>query len=659
MAKAVWGIDISKYSIKAVRVEDQGGNLFVTAADVVTIPASPDPEKADENLRDGLVELKARNGIGRQIVICSMPTSTFNRIIRLPPVEPEKLPEIVNYEAQSQIPFPLDEVIWDFQPVDREYGTGEEREVMLFAVKREIVEHFLTTIEQVGLNVDCVQFAPVALYNFLAYDQDVKEGAIALDFGADNSDLVLMDGTKFWIRNIPITGNQLTKAVQNAFKMNFAEAEKLKRKASGAQTEKAGKILEALQPVYGELTSEMHRSLGYFKSMSKGAKFAKVILLGNASKAANLSRYIQQSLQMPAVRIQKLNNIGLSPRVDQAILTANLSSLGTALGLAIQGLHHSSNNINLLPVPFVRKKQIARKAPVVAVAAALLMVTAVIGYVINDGRLAQLKGKGAAVEAAMADYTNQVNRLASVKDVTPWKTKLETLRNMFVERDLPLRVMDAINANLPDNGPAVKQDGDKVWVLRWDLWEEFTTTAPEGRLTEVPRPPDAGGGMPVAKYYMPLPQERLFRLELEVALLKSAVVQLDAGVKLLETKLINIKRQDSVTQRKIIKFEDARGCLLQVKGLRAVDPKRRDLWAADDAWNGSFSITDTSPRKGLLAEEVIRDRFGGEGSKMFEEYPDEYYIYVVSITYISESWAPKPPPAPGATPGGPTPPAGS
>lgn len=644
MAKAVWGIDISKFSIKAVRLEDQGGNLFVTGVDVLNIPASPDPEKADENLREGLLELKKRNGIGRQIAVCSMPTSTFNRIIRLPPVEPDKLAEIVNYEAQSQIPFPLDEVIWDFQAVDREYGTGEEREVMLFAVKREIVEHFLTVVEPVGLNIDMVQFAPIALYNFLAYDQDVKEGAMAIDFGADNTDLVLMDGSKFWIRNIPITGNQITKSIQNAFKLNFAEAEKLKRKASGAQTEKAGKILEAIQPVYGELTSEMHRSLGYFKSMSKGAKFAKVILLGNASKTLNLSRYIQQSLQMPANRIQKLETIQFA-KGDEALYNANLGSLGTALGLALQGLHRGRNNINLLPVPFVRKKQIAKKAPVVATAAALLLATAVIGYVINGGRLEKLTSKSGDVEAALTNYNNQIAELDRVKNIKEQEDKLAILKEMYCERDLSLRVIDAVNANLPDNGPANKQDGDKMWILRWDLREEVA-----GDLEKTPVEVSATGATPPNRYYMPPAKNRVLKLELEVALDKNGAQTLEGGSRMLQARLLNIKYDASIQSGKIVKYEDTRGCLLQIKGLKAVDPQKRDTWAAEDAFRTSFSINDKKARRILLPEEVLNDRFGGNADKDFEHWPNEYFVFVVSIHYIPEYLIPPPTPPAGGTP---------
>ena len=41
--------------------------------------------------------------------------SSFARFIKLPPVEPKKIPEIVRFEAIQQIPFPLDDVEWSYQ----------------------------------------------------------------------------------------------------------------------------------------------------------------------------------------------------------------------------------------------------------------------------------------------------------------------------------------------------------------------------------------------------------------------------------------------------------------------------------------------------------------------------------------------------------------
>ena len=221
MGRGVWGIDVSKYSVKAAKLERKGDAVELTGLDVIQYTSAGTGEDGalDDQIKDALADLKANNKIGGDKVVLSLPGhSTFNRLVKLPPVDDSKIPEIVKYEAQSQIPFNIDEVIWDYQLIDRVYGPGEEKEVILFAIKRDIVEQFLDNIKEVGLNVDAVQFGPVALYNFLCRDQGVGDSAVALDMGSDNTDLVIVDGTKFWIRNLPITGNDITRALQKAFR---------------------------------------------------------------------------------------------------------------------------------------------------------------------------------------------------------------------------------------------------------------------------------------------------------------------------------------------------------------------------------------------------------------------------------------------------------
>ena len=375
MAKGVWGIDVSKYSVKAARLEGAKGDVTLTALDVIKY-AGGDQEGLDDQIREAISALKDNNKIGGERVVISLPGhSTINRLVKLPPVEDAKIPEIIAYEAQSQIPFNIEEVIWDYQIIQREYQTGEEKEVILFAIKRDTVEQFLDGIKDVGLNIDTVQFGPIALYNFLVYDQDVGKACVALDVGSDNTDMLIIDGPKFWIRNLPITGNDITRALQKAFNIPFGEAEKLKLKAS--QSQQAQKIFNAIQPVMRDLVGEIHRSIGYYKSVSRQIRFNRLLLLGNATKTLNFQKFVSQSLQMPAARIQKLNHIEAGG-VDQGLLNNALPSLGAALGLAIQGLGESDNKINLLPPIYVKRKELKKKQPFLlgAVAAIYLLVAA-------------------------------------------------------------------------------------------------------------------------------------------------------------------------------------------------------------------------------------------------------------------------------------------
>ncbi|HEU4338464.1 MAG TPA: type IV pilus assembly protein PilM, partial [Planctomycetota bacterium] len=471
MGRGVWGIDVSKFSVKAIRLEAGPSGLVLNQVGVMPYEGtdSGEPVNLDSEIRHSLAELKVRLKIGSERVVLSLPGhSTFNRLIKLPPVQDGKLEEVVRYEAQSQIPFPIDEVIWDYQFVDRPYAPGEEKEVILFAIKKEIVEQFLANIADIGLNVEAIQFAPVALYNFLSFDQDIGTSCIAIDMGADNADLLVVDGSKFWIRNLPITGNDITKSLQKAFKVSFAEAEKLKRKA--ASTPQAQKIFNAAQPVIRDLIGEVHRSIGYYKSISKQVRFEKVLVLGNASRFVNFQKFVSQTLQMPAVRVSKLNRIAIGGSLDAAHLADDLNTISTAIGLALQGWNESHNKVNLLPPAFRKSREMKRKQPLVGVAAVGLLALVGAMWVMADTEKTDLGRKLAVANNLGKDVAAQkekfeASKAAAEKVLSP----LVKLESMIREKDTLVRVMNLIHANIPDNAGTSSK---KMWILEWDVRDE-------------------------------------------------------------------------------------------------------------------------------------------------------------------------------------------
>jgi type IV pilus assembly protein PilM len=474
MGRGVWGIDVSKFSIKAARLEAGPSGMILSQVGVMPYEGtdSGEPVNLDSEIRHSLAELKVRLKIGSDKVVLSLPGhSTFNRLIKLPPVQEGKLEEVVRYEAQSQIPFPIDEVIWDYQIVERQYAPGEEKEVILFAIKKEIVEQFLANIADIGLNVEAIQFAPVALYNFLSYDQDIGNSCIAIDMGADNADLLVVDGAKFWIRNLPITGNDITKSLQKAFKVSFAEAEKLKRKA--ASTPQAQKIFNAAQPVIRDLIGEVHRSIGYYKSISKQVRFEKVLVLGNASRFVNFQKFVSQTLQMPAVRVTKLNRIAVGGSLDAAHVAEDLTTISTSIGLALQGWDESNNRVNLLPPAFRKSREMKRKQPLVAVAAAGLLALVGTMWAMGDSEAKELKGKLNLSSTIAKEIIAQKEKFkAAEKEGNRVELPLKRLESLVRDKDTLLRVMNLIHPNIPDNGNLTLPGARKVWILEWDVVDE-------------------------------------------------------------------------------------------------------------------------------------------------------------------------------------------
>ena len=293
--RAVWGIDIGQAGLKAVRLKyaSQAEQVLAVAYDYIPHPkilSQPDAIPR-ELIKQALETFLSRNDVAGDLVAISLPGhSALARFIQLPPVESSKVADVVKYEARQQIPFALEDVIWDFQTLGggiEESGFMLGAEVGLFAMKTEQVYEALRPFTESKVEVEVVQIAPLALYNFHCYDtlgvrrstedQFVapEEHTILLDMGTDNTTLLVTNGEKIWIRNVPVGGNHFTRALTKEMKLTFAKAEHLKCNATKSPDPRA--VFQALRPVFNDYVSEIQRSIGYFSSVNRDAKISKII----------------------------------------------------------------------------------------------------------------------------------------------------------------------------------------------------------------------------------------------------------------------------------------------------------------------------------------------------------------------------------------------
>jgi type IV pilus assembly protein PilM len=368
----------------------------------------------------------------------------------------------------------MEEVIWDHQLIESEYRVGEEREAIIFAVKKESVMELVRVVDEVGVPVDVVQFAPVALYNFLSTDQGIEEPCLALDMGADNTDLIIIDGPRFWVRNIHITGNDLTKAIQRAFNVSFADAERIKINAPRSKS--APRIVDAINPVMKDLASEIHRSLGWYKSISPEARFRRVFLLGNATKTINFGEYISRSLGLDVARVETLNKIVLAEHIDEEMLADNLPTLCSAFGLALQGMEQTRNRINLLPQDYRQKRVLKRRRPltILCMLGILVLLFLIQGNVNKDiaqfnGALRDAGSIRGRVFKIQKEYKTLQQRIKGIE------TALEGLLVLAPQREIFSRVFNCIASVIKEHNRKV-DPREGIWIVGWEFKEKGKST---------------------------------------------------------------------------------------------------------------------------------------------------------------------------------------
>ena len=375
--KAAWGMEVGAAAIKAVRLERENDRVEITDFAVVPhrkVLATPDVDQ-DDMTRLSLGQFISQKVLEGEHLVVSVPGhAAFARFAKLPPVDPRKVPDIVKFEAVQQIPFPIDQVEWDYQTFTSD--DSPEVEVGIFAITRDRVQQRLALYRELGISPASMTLSPVAVYNAMAYDHDLsdRKGPIVyLDLGTYATDVIVAEQGRCWIRTFPLGGTHFTEAIANAFKLSYAKAEKLKQETAASKYAK--QIMQAMRPVFSDLLQDLQRSIGYYQTLHRDAKLSTMVGLGSTFKIPGLRKFLGQQLQMQVLRLDEYKKIAVSGR-DAATFAQNTVSMATAYGLALQGVGLARINANLVPVETVRAQLWRQKTKWFAAAAAVAVVGA-------------------------------------------------------------------------------------------------------------------------------------------------------------------------------------------------------------------------------------------------------------------------------------------
>jgi type IV pilus assembly protein PilM len=554
----VWGIDLGQCALKAIRLVEEDGKIVATAFDYIEHPkilSQPDADP-DQLTREALEKFLARNNLRGDTVCISVPgQSGLARFVKLPPVEEKKITDIVKFEAKQQIPFNLDEVVWDFQKIGSGAvtdGFAMDTEIGLFAMKRDLINRSLQQFIDLAIEVHYVQMAPLALCNFVAFDllgkgepggeaapDNEKKCVVALDIGADGSNLVITDGERIiWQRPIPLGGNHFTRALTKDLKLTFAKAEHVKRNATKSPDLK--KILASLKPVLNDFVGEVQRSIGYFTNTHRDADLEYIIGLGNAFRLPGLQRYLEEKLQITVKKLQKFEHLGGDKVVNEQAFTDNVMSFAVAYGLALQGLEHGRLTTNLLPGEIRIERMVKAKKPWAAAAAAVLLLGlggVVLGYGIEYKAYSDQIVKKAEDEAKAVITQATNNQQRFTKSKTEAETQAQNVKAVIAGQDEHLNWLELLRF-IGDTVP--QPDGSNLFIdpvtgaiydeaqrkIYWDdkpeansklnlpgkeAYKALLASQREGRSGDAAKPvlPDPMPGRPMDPMALALPAEQL------------------------------------------------------------------------------------------------------------------------------------------------------
>ncbi len=335
--------------------------------------------------------------------------SVFPRFVKLPPVSHDKIKQIVQYEAEQNVPFPIDEVVWDYQLIGGDEG---EMNVMLVAVKIETVKRLTDCVQAAELEPEIVDVAPMALYNAVCFNYpDQSECTMVLDMGARSSNLIFIEHNRIFSRSIPVAGNTITQALMKEFDVSFKEAEEIKREHglvafggvyAGPDDEMAERTSKIIRSVLTRLHAEVNRSINFYRSQQGGSAPAVVLLTGGSSIIPHVDTFFRDKLKVDVDRINE-----------------DLQSLGEVVGLALRRSLTCPVEINLMPPDLVARKLFRRRMPFFAMTVAGVVLTMLCWWV-------YFHRMGAMLEKQVSDVSGEIARFKKVEKKLKSATKKYT-----------------------------------------------------------------------------------------------------------------------------------------------------------------------------------------------------------------------------------------
>jgi type IV pilus assembly protein PilM len=399
--KSFVAVDFGAGSLKLAEFEiNETGGLRLKQYGLKSLGA----EGAQEGAREAAIQsvlqamLNDKGIKAKNVNVCAPGFHVFSKFVKLPPVDAGKVTQMIQYEAQQNVPFPLEEVVWDYQILGS--TAGGELEVLLVAIKADIVEGLFRVTENAGMRLQLCDVSSAALCNSFRYNYgDLEDCTMLLDIGAKTSNLLFFEKGKVFSRSINLGANSITQDFANESKLKWDTAEKLKIEEGfvslgGAYEEPENAHQAAISKIARQFMTRLHiqvnQTMQFYRGQQGGSAPQRLFLSGGASVMPYTAQFFAEKLNVPVEYFNPLRNVQIDPAINLEELARVAHSLGEVVGLGLRNMAHCPVELNLMPQSTLKWQSFNQKKPYfIATVFSLVLVIWAVGFLFE--RLADVK----------------------------------------------------------------------------------------------------------------------------------------------------------------------------------------------------------------------------------------------------------------------------
>ena len=425
--KPFLAIDAGAANLKVALFDPQSnGTLTLARYEVVSLgQRGLDEPDRTELLKETLQELFDRHEIrakGLEANVCAPSYQCFTKFLRTPAVEGSKVGQIVQYEAASQVPFPLDEVEWGFEVM----GTADtgELDVMLMALREEVIESLSTVCNDLGIRLSVVDGSPAALRNaFMQNYPEVEGCSLLLDIGAKTTNVIFIEGDQFFVRSVNFGANSITQEFCKESGLEWQQAEEYKQ-AYGyvhlTNTEEPADPYQAIlvrtaRNVMTRLHQQVAQTVQYYRAQQGGQSPQRIYLAGGGASMIYTAEFFQEKFTLPIEFFNPFRNIQVGPEVDRNTLAGTAHWLGEVAGLGLRAATVGLTEFNLLPKRERISRQIEKRSPYAIAAIFCAGLIFFVQAAASNSIEKKKKESAGKIEGQLSEYVLIANDLASAQ----------------------------------------------------------------------------------------------------------------------------------------------------------------------------------------------------------------------------------------------------
>lgn len=336
------GLDVGIGSIKAVSISKGKDKIFLDEIGEVKTPKI-DWIKGDTkgqaikevatSIRNLLKDIKCK---ARQAVACLPEEQIVSRLVSLPPLKESEVMDALKFEAETFVPYPLEEVTIDYEIVEKD-NSGKFK-VFVVAARNDLIAAYVKLFRAAGLELVALESTGVAMRRVIRLSMPNVNSMVVVDLGEKFSDIIgVHKGNISFTRSMPVGGESLTRSISLGLGLDMASAEEYKKAYGMNEAQLEGKIRNAILPIFASMSEEVRKALSLFAE-ENGRNVELLVLSGGGANLPGLAEEFTKLLGVEVQVIQPFINLDASNVSINFDLNTEGCRFTFAAGLALRGI---------------------------------------------------------------------------------------------------------------------------------------------------------------------------------------------------------------------------------------------------------------------------------------------------------------------------------